>query len=95
MITKRVEIKRSQKEARTKRLKKDIETKRERLQKDIKNSAKELEAFEWLISNDMDYKNVIYYDHTDTFSFGWNEPIQDKEALESSLDGFPFKYEIK
>lgn len=89
------EINKSQKEARTKRLKKDVETKRKRLKKDIENSAKELEAFEWLISNDMDYKNVIYYNHTDTFSFGWSKPIEDKEALERSLEGFPFKYEIK
>ena len=51
----------------------------------------------WLWDQGLDLENVIYYDHTKTFSFGWRKPVG--KAVESKLleiiSEFPFAYEIK
>lgn len=64
------------------------------LKKDVVNAQKEYDAFLWLINKGIDYENVIYYSHTDTFSFGWRKPIEDKEKLSILLAEFPYKWEF-
>lgn len=52
-----------------------------RLKKDIANAKKEYKVFKWLIEHNIDFENVIFYHHTNTFSFGWRNPLPKKEAL--------------
>lgn len=69
----------------------------ERIRKNINNSQKELEAFTWLINNNVNFDNVIYYSHSDTFCFGWinNLTIEEKEKLSTLLQNFPYNWEFK
>jgi hypothetical protein len=41
--------------------------------------------------------NVIFYEHTETFCFGWRNSLSDevKEVLKEKLKDFPYKYELK
>ena len=41
--------------------------------------------------------NVIFYEHTETFCFGWRNGLSDevKEALKEKLKDFPYKLELK
>jgi hypothetical protein len=58
---------------------------------------KETEAYTWLLDNKYrELNNVIYYDHKDTFSFGWSKPLsaQEKSRLETLLTEFPFDWEF-
>lgn len=45
-----------------------------------------------LIENDIDTENVIYYDHTDKFCFGWRKPLSadDQKALLGQLNKIGF-----
>lgn len=55
------------------------------------------DGFLWLMDHGLNTANVIYYDHTDKFSFGWRNPVDDilvSEILEV-ISEFPFNYEIK
>lgn len=51
----------------------------------------------WLWEHGFDLANVIYYSHTDRFSFGWREPVCDSvcDKLLEVMSEFPFRYEIK
>lgn len=63
----------------------------------INKAETEYKGFTWLLDNGFNVENVIYYSHTNKFSFGWMKPI-DGELLSSLLDiisEFPFNYEIK
>jgi hypothetical protein len=86
--------------ARKKRLEEAQKRKLEQLDKDIQNAIKEKEAFTWLIEHNVDFNNVIFYSHTDTFSFGWRNQLSvvEAEKLEAILlQGFSdrYKFEIK
>jgi len=51
----------------------------------------------WLLDHGLSIENVIYYDHTDRFSFGWRQPV-DAEIVSAILDvisEFGYQYEIK
>lgn len=51
----------------------------------------------WLLDKGLKIDNVIYYTHTDRFSFGWRQAVDDgvvSEILEI-ISEFPFNYEIK
>lgn len=51
----------------------------------------------WLWDRSFDLENVIYYDHTGKFGFGWRSPV-DSAVLSKLLDEiseFPYPYEIK
>ena len=50
----------------------------------------------WLMDHGIKTDNVIYYDHIDTFSFGWRTPIADSlvDTLRAELEGFPYNYQI-
>jgi hypothetical protein len=69
------------------------------IEKDIKNSQIELEAFTWLINNNIPayfIDNCIYYSHTGKFSFGWQSVLseKEKEQLTGMLVDFPYVYEF-
>lgn len=51
----------------------------------------------WLLDNGFNIDNVIYYDHTDKFSFGWRKPLGEFEvkSILERISEFPFNYEIK
>jgi hypothetical protein len=55
------------------------------------------DGFLWLMDRGINTENVIYYAHTDKFSFGWRNPISAAVASEllDILPEFPFDYEIK
>ena len=76
-------------------LKKDHAKKILKLKQDVINAKKELKAFQWLVKNNIDINNCIYYDHKDVFSFGWRETIENKPALIEALKEFPYKYEVR
>ena len=71
--------------------------KKDSIKKDISQSKLELKAFTWLINKGIDFNNVIYYKHTDTFCFGWRNSLNDdqKSVLTKSLAKFPYKYSFK
>jgi hypothetical protein len=51
----------------------------------------------WMMDHGVSTGNVIYYSHTNMFSFGWRKPI-DKgivDDLHKLMEGFPFEYEVK
>lgn len=89
-------IKKAQYKNRLKRLKEEKASKLASIKKEIASSKKELIAFKWLIERDIDFKNVIYYSYTDTFSFGWRESLSEKEQEElyKKMVGFPYSWEI-
>lgn len=86
-----------QEDARKKRRAKHIEDKRAKLRQEEKDLETKIEAFEWLVENGMDFDNVIYYNHTQTFCFGWRDSIPEgqRDALKAKLSGFPFAFEVK
>ena len=88
-------IRERQEKSRMERMEREAAKRLADLQRDIENSKKEYAANKWLIEHDMDYNNMIYYDHTDTFSFGWRDPIEEKDKLREKLEGFPYEYEIR
>lgn len=51
----------------------------------------------WLMDRGIKIDNVIYYDHTNIFSFGWRSAVSEgfKSQLLDVLTEFPFSYEIK
>lgn len=74
---------------------------RERVESDHKKAIHKAETehkgFVWLLDKGFSIENVIYYGHTDKFSFGWRSPV-DTILLSDLLDilsEFPFTYEIK
>jgi hypothetical protein len=62
----------------------------------IKKAQTKYDGMIWLMDHGITTDNVIYYEHKDTFSFGWRSPIDDSniDALRAELEGFPFKYQI-
>lgn len=60
---------------------KKINKLRERLEKDITAKQKEFEIEKWLIENDENTDDAIYYSHTDTIGWGWRASGE-KEAPE-------------
>ncbi|MCK9569041.1 hypothetical protein M0R72_08875 [Candidatus Pacearchaeota archaeon] len=95
----------TQRTARCRRLAASKVAKLANLQQGIENAQTEYDAFQWLIARDIDFDNVIFYDHSGTFCFGWREPLSREEAekIEAVLkdvagggrDVFAYKYEFK
>lgn len=80
--------------ARTKAQRESVESK---YKEAIQNAQIEHDGFIWLMDHGVNTHNVIYYNHTKKFSFGWRNPI-DETILSNLLDllpEFPFTYEIK
>lgn len=57
----------------------------------------ERDGFLWLLDHGIPTENCIYYNHTNTFSFGWRSSFEGaaREKLLELLKPFPFKYEVK
>lgn len=72
------------------------EIKRER-EKKVTLAHTEAEGMLWLLDHDVNIENVIFYNHTNTFCFGWRSGLSAdiKGELEKLLKDFPFKWEIK
>lgn len=78
-----------------KKLKEGHQRKLDQIKQDIADSEKELKAFEWLINHNIEIENVMYYNHTGRFCFGWRKPIEKVPELSQELIDFPFEYDIK
>jgi hypothetical protein len=63
----------------------------------IRKATTKRDGLTWLMDRGIRTDNVIYYDHTETWCFGWRTPIgQDLIGdLHANLEGFPFKTEFK
>lgn len=61
------------------------------------NATTERDGKMWLWEKGMDIDNVIFYDHTGRFGFGWRSPVSAtvKSKLLDILVEFPFEYDIK
>ena len=57
----------------------------------------ECKGFIWLLDAGINTENCIFYEHSNTFSFGWQSVLDMEVAsiLSDKLDMFPFTYEIK
>lgn len=56
------------------------------------------EGWQWLVDHGINTENIIYYDHTNTFSVGWRgEGLSEELAAEwhKALYEFPAKWEVK
>lgn len=69
----------------------------EKYTKETTAATQERDGMLWLWDNGVSLDNVIYYDHTRTFSFGWRSPVgaEVKARLLDLLTGFPFAFVIK
>lgn len=69
----------------------------EKYKKAIAKAEEEHTGMIWLCDAGINTDNVIYYDHTGVFSFGWRKPIDASllPDLLAVLDDFPATYEIK
>lgn len=80
---------------------KRIKAKRESLLSDrdktIKNANTEYNGFIWLLDRGINIDNCIYYNHINTFCFGWRNKLsfEVEQELKTLLNGFPFTYELK
>lgn len=61
--------------------------------KKTESALRERDGFLWLLNNNINTENVIYYDCTQKFCFGWRTPVSPKFA--AAISGFPFPHEIK
>lgn len=62
----------------------------------VEEAITEQEAYTWLLDHGYrDIDNIIYYDHSKTFSFGWlrSIPEDQKQELVELLKDFPFPWE--
>lgn len=68
-----------------------------KFEKVTKAAEEERDGMLWLWDQGINLDNVIYYDHTQVFSFGWRSPVsaEVKSRLLEILSEFPFQYEIK
>ena len=51
----------------------------------------------WLLDRGLSLENVIFYNHTERFSFGWRTPYGPTAAasIAEALHGFPFAFDIQ
>lgn len=68
-----------------------------KFEKETTAATEERDGMLWLWDRGISLDNVIYYDHTRTFSFGWRSPVSPevKSKLLDLLCEFAFAYEIK
>lgn len=69
----------------------------EKFAKETEAATDERDGMMWLWDHGISLDNVIYYSHTQVFSFGWRSPVSPevKSRLLDLLSEFPFQYEIK
>lgn len=80
--------------ARIKKEREDIERK---YQKETRTAKAEHDGLLWLLDHGVKIFNVIYYNHTEKFCFGWRKPLEPelKSHLLDLLCEFPFDYELR
>lgn len=80
--------------ARLTKQRRDIEA---TFEKDTRNAKTERDGFIWLLDHGVQIDNVIFYNHTQRFGFGWRSPVSEavKSDLLDILTEFPFDYDIK
>jgi len=64
----------------------------------IENAKIETKALTWLLDHEINIiDNVIYYNHTKRFCFGWRDPLtaDERSKLLDILSEFPFDYDLK
>lgn len=61
------------------------------------NAARERDGFLWFMDRGIKTDNLIYYNHTGRFCFGWRSAVDDelRAALLDVVSEFPFPYDIK
>jgi hypothetical protein len=67
-------------------------------EKTTRNAKTERDGFIWCMDHGIKTDNLIFYNHTGRFCFGWRGDGVDKELESQILDaisGFPFAYDIK
>jgi hypothetical protein len=73
---------------------KKIEIEKDKL---INRANIEYKGFKWLLDKGLNIDNVIFYDHSQVFCFGWKNGIEKSliSDIKQKLVKFPFAYEIK
>lgn len=63
----------------------------------IRQATQKRDGITWMMDHGISTENVIYYSHTEKFSFGWRTKYsaETAAALESELVGFPFAFTIE
>ncbi len=64
-----------------------------RFRKKTANAKVEHDGFMWLLKHDIDVDNVIFYDHTSEFCFGWRTPFTAEQR--EAVSNFPYKHKFK
>jgi hypothetical protein len=62
----------------------------------MRNAATKLNGFTWLMDHGLNTTNIIYYEHTDTFTLGWREAIGEnlRPDWQEKMAGFPYKWKF-
>ena len=73
---------------------KKIEIEKDKL---INQANIEYKGFKWLLDKGLNIDNVIFYNHSQVFCFGWKNGIEKSliNDIKQKLVKFPFAYEIK
>jgi len=76
---------------------KQIEEVKRKHDKEAALALTERDGMLWLLEHGVNIENCIFYDHTNTFCFGWRSPYgaNAEQALQEAINGFPYQYEIK
>lgn len=66
-------------------------------QKETTAAKMEHDGLMWLWERNISLDNVIFYDHSQTFCFGWRHPLDAgvRAKITELLEGFPYHYEMK
>jgi hypothetical protein len=88
-----------QRAARLKRAQKDKADMLQSLKNKVIEAQKEYDIHVFLIENDIDIDNVIYYSRSKTVCFGWRDSLssEEQQELKTKLENisFPYKYQFK
>jgi hypothetical protein len=79
------------------KLKKQRQRIEDKFTKAVENNNAEYVGMLWLMDHNWPVDNVLYYDHTSKFGFGWRTPLEASvvSKLLEIISEFPFPYEIK
>lgn len=63
----------------------------------VANAEAEHKGFIWLMDHGVEIGNVIFYDHTGRFCFGWRTPLSESvlSGLLDIISEFPYPYTLK
>lgn len=78
-----------------------LREKRKRLKDDCRKQVRlarmERDGMLWLMAKNINLDNCIFYNHTETFTFGWRKKLSSdvEQTLRTITVGFPFKLSFK